>query len=116
MDPFRQSTLFPSMQRKRKRKNREITTEAELEEVIKQEKDSILKNPDLVKAFEEIDKAITKNQELKDFRYYLEENPSILPELENLNGLKGKLWISYLKETLKHIRHWSQNIVMAKGN
>ena len=84
-----------------KEKNRVITTEAELEEVIKQEKDSILKNPDLVRAFEEVDKAITKNQELKDFRDYLEKNPSILPELENLNGLKGKLWISYLKRNIE---------------
>jgi energy-coupling factor transporter ATP-binding protein EcfA2 len=84
-----------------KEKNKVITTEAELEEVIKQEKDSILKNPDLVKAFEEIDDAITKNKELKDFRDYLEKNPSILPELENLNGLKGKLWISYLKRNIE---------------
>ena len=84
-----------------KEKNRIITTEAELEEVIKQEKDSILKNPDLVRAFEEIDKAITKNQELKDFRDYLEKNPSILPELENLSGLKQKLWISYLKRNIE---------------
>lgn len=44
-----------------KEKNKLITTESELEEVIKQEKDSILKNPDLVKAFEAIDIAITKN-------------------------------------------------------
>ena len=98
---FFQAKHSVSLNAKEKEKNREITTEAELEEVIKQEKDSILKNPDLVKAFEEIDKAITKNQELKDFRYYLEENPSILPELENLNGLKGKLWISYLKRNIE---------------
>lgn len=84
-----------------KEKERVITTEAELEEVIKQEKDSILKNPDLVKAFEEIDKAITKNKELKDFRDYLEENPSILPELVNLDALKQKLWISYLKRNIE---------------
>jgi len=98
---FFQAKHSVSLNAKEKEKNREITTEAELEEVIKQEKDSILKNPDLVKAFEEIDKAITKNQELKDFRDYLEENPSILPELENLNGLKGKLWISYLKRNIE---------------
>jgi hypothetical protein len=86
---------------KEKEKNRVITTEAELEEVIKQEKDSILNNPNLKKAFDEIDKAITKNQELKDFRDYLELNPSILPELENLNGFRSKLWISYLKKNIE---------------
>ena len=98
---FFQAKHSVSLNAKEKEKNRVINTEAELEEVIKQEKDSILKNPDLVKAFEEIDKAITKNQELKDFRDYLEINPSILPELENLNGLKGKLWISYLKRNIE---------------
>ncbi len=98
---FFQAKHSVSLNAKEKEKNRVITTEAELEEVIKQEKDSILKNPDLVKAFEEIDKAIKKNQELKDFRNYLVENPSILPELVNLDALKQKLWISYLKRNIE---------------
>ncbi len=98
---FFQANHSVSLNAKEKEKNRVITTEVELAEVIKQEKDSILKNPDLVKAFEEIDNAITKNKELKDFRDYLEINPSILPELENLNGFKGKLWISYLKRNIE---------------
>lgn len=84
-----------------KDKNRVITTEAELEEVIQQEKDSILKNPDLVKAFEEIDKKITANQDLRAFRDYVETNPSILPELTNLNSFRQQLWISYLKRNLE---------------
>src|SRR3990167_4996490 len=84
-----------------KEKNRVIITEAELEEVIQQEKDSILKNPDLVKAFEEIDKKITANQDLRGFRDYVEKHPSILPELENLNALRQKLWISYLKRNIE---------------
>ncbi len=94
---FFQAKNSVSLNAKEKEKNRVITTEAELEEVIQQEKNSILENPDLVKAFEEIDKAITKNKELKDFRDYLEANPSILPELVNLDALKQKLWIAYLK-------------------
>lgn len=98
---FFQAKHSVSLNAKEKEKNRVITTEAELEEVIKQEKDSILKNPDLVKAFEEIDKKITANQELRDFRDYLEINPSILPELVNLDALKQKLWISYLKRNIE---------------
>lgn len=81
--------------------NRVINNEAELEEVIKEEKDTILKNPDLLKAFEAIDNAITKNNELRSFRDYVETNPSILPELENINSLKQKLWISYLKKNIE---------------
>jgi len=77
---------------------KQITTEEELTEVIQTEKDAILNNPDLLKAFDDIDKALTKNQELKAFRTYLIENQKILPELPNINGFKQKVWISYLKE------------------
>jgi hypothetical protein len=75
---------------------KEVASEAELEKVIQQEKDSILKNSALAKSFEEIDKKITKNKDLKDFREYVEGNKFLLPELENLNRLKQKLWVAYL--------------------
>jgi hypothetical protein len=87
-----------------KEKNRVITSEAELEEVIQQEKDSILSNPDLIKAFEEIDKKITANQDLRAFRDYVEMNPSILPELANINSFKQKIWISYLKQNIEEFK------------
>lgn len=78
--------------------NKTITTEEELTEIIQSEKDAILNNPDLLKAFEDIDKALTKNAELKEFRTYLLDNQKILPELPNVNGFKQKVWVSYLKE------------------
>ncbi|OFY86680.1 MAG: hypothetical protein A3F72_15700 [Bacteroidetes bacterium RIFCSPLOWO2_12_FULL_35_15] len=84
-----------------KKENKVISTEEELEEVIQQEKDSILNNPDLVKAFDEIDKKITANQELRGFRDYIEANPIILPELANLSAFRQKLWISYLKKNIE---------------
>ena len=86
-----------SVSLKGKKTDRKISTEAELEQVIQEEKDSILKNEELTKAFEEIDKKITANQELRDFRDYLENNLVILPELLNLNALRQKLWISYFE-------------------
>ena len=81
--------------------NKVVSTEAELEEIIQQEKDSILKNPDLLKAFEEIDKKIIANQELRSFRDYVEINLSILPELANLHSFRQNLWISYLKRNIE---------------
>ena len=74
-----------------------ISTEAELEKIIQEEKDIILKNPDLLSKFDEIDKKITANQDLKAFRDYIEINTIILPELVNINSFKQKLWISYFK-------------------
>lgn len=79
---------------------KEITTQAELEEVISQEKDAILNNPELAKAFEEIDAKLKANKELRDFRDYLLGNKNILPELHNLELFEQKLWISYLKQAI----------------
>lgn len=76
---------------------KEITTEAELESVISVEKESILGDPALAKAFDEIDTKLKANKELRDFRDYLINNLKILPELPNLGLFKQKLWISYLK-------------------
>ena len=76
---------------------KEITTEKELEEVIEKEKQSILNNPELVAAFDEVDKKLSANKELRDFRDYLLENMKILPELSHPEAFKEKLWISYFK-------------------
>lgn len=89
------SVLFNSGTEKK-----EINTEIELEEVIEQEKNLILNDSKLVKAFEEIDSKLKSNKELRDFREYLIGNLNILPELSNLSNFKQKLWVSYLKEKL----------------
>lgn len=78
------------------KEKKEILTEEELETVIEEEKNSILNNPDLVKAFNDID-AKLKNKELKDFRDFLVNNKKILTALSDLNQLKSDLWVSYLK-------------------
>lgn len=77
--------------------DKKITTQKELEKVIEEEKNEILKNPALVKSFEDIDKALNKNEELRKFRDYLANNEKIIVELNNLGSFSQKLWISYLK-------------------
>jgi hypothetical protein len=74
----------------------EIKTEQELIKVIEKEKDAILKDPKLLKAFNDLDKKFDKNKETKEFRNYLDTNKAILAELDNLALFKEKLWISYL--------------------
>ena len=75
-----------------------IHTKEELENVIEAEKNAILTNPDLVKAFAAIDDKLNANKELRDFRNYLLEHVKIITELKSLASLKQKIWISYLKE------------------
>jgi len=79
---------------------REVKTEAELETVIQKEKDEILQNPALTKSFEDVDKKLTKNKDLRDFRDYVEKNKLILNELDNLDKFKQTLWVGYLA---KHV-------------
>ncbi len=74
-----------------------IATKEELEKVINEEKNAILKNPNLVKAFDDIDKALNKNEDLRKFRDYLVDNEKIIVELENPGSFRQKIWISYLK-------------------
>ena len=76
---------------------KEVKTEKELEEIIEKEKQEILTNPELVSIFNILDKKISANKDLRDFREYLLQNIIILPELSNLEAFKEKLWISYLK-------------------
>lgn len=75
-----------------------IETLDELTAVIQAEKDSILNNQELKTAFEKVDGALTKNDDLRKFREYLIKEPKILPELRNIGQFKEKLWISYLAE------------------
>lgn len=80
-----------------KESKKEISTEAELEEVINSEKEAILTDTELAKAFNEIDAKLT-NQDLRTFREYILNNQVILPELSNLELFKEKLWKSYFVE------------------
>ena len=74
----------------------EIKTVEDLEKFIQAEKDAILSDPALSKAFEKIDKMLAKNVDTKEFRSYLQEHDKLLPELVNAKRLKQRLWASYL--------------------
>jgi len=75
-----------------------ITKREDFEKIITEEKEKILKDPDLITRFQKIDNQIIKNAELREFRNYLEKNQYIIPELLDLNLFKIKLWSSYLKK------------------
>jgi hypothetical protein len=76
---------------------KEFRTDKELEEVLEKEKQEILNNPELVSIFDDIDKRISANKDLRDFREYLLQNISIVPELANVEAFKEKILIAYFK-------------------
>lgn len=75
----------------------EITSEEQLEELIKQEKEKITNDAGLRKKFDALEKQIQKNVTLRDFEAYVQEHEELLPELANLPAFKEKLWKSYIK-------------------
>ena len=74
---------------------REITSPEELDLIIQEEKKRILSDPELASKFEVIDREITRNVDLRNFRNYLENHPEIIPELSDIDAFRKKLWISY---------------------
>ncbi|MER8758085.1 phage infection protein [Mesorhizobium sp. M0976] len=85
-----------TMKSSREAKSIELQTEAELEKLIQSEKDAILQDKDLNASFEKLDKELQKNVELREFREFLIDNKTLIPELENVNAFKQKIWIAYL--------------------
>lgn len=78
----------------------EITSRDEFKQVIETELQDILKDEKLRKAFDKIDKKLTGNQQVKDFRDYITEHQELITELERVNHFKQKIWIDYFKTCL----------------
>lgn len=75
----------------------EITSEAELQALIDAERAKISEDAVLRKKYEELEKQIQKNAELRTFETYLQGHEELLPELADPAAFKKKLWMSYLK-------------------
>ncbi len=75
----------------------EVTSVKELERVIAKEKEAILKDAQLRKEFNDVEKRITKNELLRDLQAFLAEHEEVLTLLADLDGLKRKVLISYLQ-------------------
>ena len=87
---------FFKAEHKVKIKGVEIGSIDELETVIKTEKEKVLKDPELVIKFNEIDKALNANIELRNFRSYVEGNQEIIKEFIDIDNFKKKLILNYI--------------------
>jgi hypothetical protein len=87
---------FFSANHKVKIKEQEITNIKELEELIFNEKEKVLKDPELASKFNEIDKSLNSHIDLRKFRSYVEENQEIIKEFADLSNFKKKLILNYL--------------------
>ena len=87
---------FFKAEHKVKIKDVEIGNIDELENVIKEEKEKVLNDPELTSKFNEIDKALNANNELRNFRSYIENNQEIIKEFLDLDNFKKKLILNYI--------------------
>lgn len=76
---------------------KEIASQAELVEVISQEKQQILKDEELRKRWSAIEGPLHKNVALRAFEEFLSENEWILAYFTNIGKLKELIWKSYIR-------------------
>ncbi len=76
---------------------REINSEGELQALVDTERAKIAEDASLRQKYEELEKQIQKNAQLREFETYLQEHEELLPELADPAALNKKLWMSYLK-------------------
>ncbi|MRT24454.1 hypothetical protein GJV14_10905 [Enterobacteriaceae bacterium RIT697] len=91
----------------------EVKDPNELDRLIKEEKNKILKDETLSLSFEQIDKKLS-NAELRNFRDYLFDNRELIPRLSNLDNLKKEIWISYLADNDELLQDVIKAYVAAK--
>lgn len=84
--------------------NAEIKSVDELKELLQNEITAIVSDENLKQSFEQVDKSIGANVELRSFKSAIENNNLLLVELKDYEKFRKKVWISYVsripKETL----------------
>lgn len=76
---------------------KEIKSEAELQALVDAERAKISEDAALRQKYEELEKQIQKNAQLREFESYLQGHEELLPELADPAAFNKKLWMSYLK-------------------
>ncbi|MDH0865614.1 phage infection protein [Mitsuaria sp. GD03876] len=77
--------------------NEELTSDAQLQELINAEKAKISEDAALRAKFQELEKEIQRNAQLREFETFLHSNVELIPELVDMAAFRRKLWLSYLK-------------------
>lgn len=70
-----------------------VTSQKELDELIKKEKDQVLNTKEIKDLFEKINKAISKNKDTQAFNDFLQQHQDIIVEYKNIDEFKKKVWI-----------------------
>ena len=98
------NSFFDAGHRINLKSNDILVSKKELADLIQEEVDQILKDADLLKKFDKVDKALGKNAELKAFKTLLENDQTLLVELKDYEGFRNKIWLSHISALEKETK------------
>lgn len=76
--------------------NVEIKSTQELKQLLQNEISSIVNDEKLKKSFDQVDKSIGANAELRSFKRAIEKDNLILVELDKYEDFRKKVWLNYI--------------------
>jgi hypothetical protein len=88
----------------------EINSAAELQSLVQKEIATIINDEKLKKSFDQVDKSIGANTELRSFKNAIEKDNLLLVELEQYDEFRKKVWLNYIsslaKETMELVKFY----------
>ena len=76
--------------------NQEVNTKERIAEIMQEEIDSILTDPDIKRLFTTLDEKLQKNEKLKAFKEVIQTYPLLIPELVDYDAFQKKILRGYL--------------------
>lgn len=81
--------------------NAEIKSAKELKQLLQDEIKNIVDDDKLKKSFDQVDKSIGANAELRSFKNAIEKENLLLVELEKYDDFRKKVWLNYISSLVK---------------
>lgn len=92
--------------------NAEIKSATELKQLLQDEITSIVNDEKLKKSFDQVDKSIGANSELRVFKSAIEKENLLLLELDKYEDFRKKIWLNYissLEKDTKELAHFYES-------
>lgn len=85
--------------------SRTVTSQADLDALIAEEKGRIAEDPALRKKLDAVERALQKNADTRKFFDFISGREDLLPEFANVDSFKQMVWKSYLKTHEELFQH-----------
>ncbi len=88
--------------------NAEVKSAVELQLLVQKEITNIVNDENLKKSFDQVDKSIGANTELRSFKSVIEKDNLLLVELDKYEDFRKKLWLNYISVLAKETEELSR--------